>query len=272
MTASGAEQIGRRYDESTPMSHAFNDGQIHLSYWYGADDPTPMVEASQRITRKVADALGLRPGERVLDAGCGLGAPAILIARETGAVVTGVTVSTVEVQEAAKRAAEAGLGDTVRFEHGDYMALPFADGSFDAVLAIESLLHAPDPARALAEFRRVLRPGGRLALAEYTVEAGMSAEEAGRFARDMLMNTLLSLPAWLDALRAAGFRVEEYTQCGPRVFGMGPKYLDSAAQVRDTLVAKFGEEGYAGLELGLSAFMAPGAERIGYAIVAARRP
>src|SRR6478609_1061877 len=58
------------FEEFFAMQDAFNDGQAHQGYWYDDEDHTPMIEASQRLTRKVADSLRLRKGERVLDVGC----------------------------------------------------------------------------------------------------------------------------------------------------------------------------------------------------------
>lgn len=274
MTATTADSVdfGKQYDESSPISDTFNEGQVHLSYWYGEEDDTPMAEASKRITRKVADALGLRAGERVLDAGCGLGAPAILIAQETGALVTGVTISEFEAAEGTRKAAAAGLADRAVFRHGDYMALPFEDGAFDAVLAIESIQCASDRVRALRELLRVLRPGGRITVADYTTEAGMTLQEAEEFAAGIGLSRLPTMSEWLGVLREAGFTVEEHTQCGPRVFGMGGKIVASAEALRDKLAAKFGDEVVDGLKQALTDFFTPGPERIGYAIVSARKP
>ena len=265
-------EIGKRYDESSPVSGTFNAGQAHLAYWYGAHDDTTMVDAARRLTRKVADALGLRAGEHLLDAGCGPGAPALQIAEETGARVTGISVSAFEVTEAGKRAAAHGLGDRVRFEYGDWMALSYPDGTFDAVMAVETLQCAPDLGVALDEFHRVLRPGGRITVADYSSEDRMTDDEAEEFSATFGINKPPRLAGWIAALSGAGFVVEEYTQCGRRVFGMTAKYLDSAEGARDALVAKFGEDVMPGLRDGLAHFFAVGPERLGYAIVSARKP
>jgi cyclopropane fatty-acyl-phospholipid synthase-like methyltransferase len=264
--------MGQRYDESASITDIINEGQVHLSYWYGEEDSTPLREASRRITRKVADALNLRPGDRVLDAGCGLGLPALDVAETTGAHVTGITVSQAEVDAAAARAAEARMQEQVHYQRADFMALPFPDASFDAVLAMESLIHAPDLAQVLREFHRVLRPGGRVGLVDYTLESEASADEVEEFFTGLGLNNLLTLSGWLEAFTAAGFAVEEYTQCGPRVFGMGPKYVEAARGVRERVVALFGNEAYEGLEGGLAGFFEISAGRIGYVIAAFGKP
>lgn len=265
-------EVARAYDESTPMSDSFNDGQVHLSYWMGAHDDTPMVEASRRLTRKVAASLGLRRDEHLLDAGCGLGSPAILIAEEFGSRVTGINVSKVQVDEAERRAAASGVADRVRFRHGDYMSLSFPDDSFDGVLAMESLQCAPDLGQVLRELFRVLRPGGIVALSDLTMEDGWSLAEAERYAESMNINRMPSMPEWLAALRAAGFEIEEYTQCGHRVLGPASRYRDAAEESRDALVASCGEASYTGMVQGMGMFLAPGPTRLGYAIISARKP
>ncbi|MTE22524.1 methyltransferase domain-containing protein [Streptomyces sp. TRM43335] len=272
-TTAEATREGERWDRSSPVSDVFNEGQAHLGYWYGPDDGTPMAEASRRLTRKVVDVLGVRADQHVLDAGCGPGGPALLVAEETGARVTGVTVSRFEAEAGAGKAAARGLSDRVRFEHGDYARLGHhADGSFDAVMAMESLQYAPDLPGALAELFRVLRPGGALTMTDYTLAPGVPPRERDALAEQLALPHLQPVEAWLDALRETGFAVEEYTQCGPRVFGMGPKYVEAAEHGRDRIGAAFGPEAVSGLKEAMGRFFATGGERIAYSVVTVRRP
>jgi cyclopropane fatty-acyl-phospholipid synthase-like methyltransferase len=266
-----AEQAGQVYDVVSPMVDAFGDGQFHLSYWYGPADDTPFVAAAERVSRKVSDALGLRPGDHLLDAGCGPGATAVLIGTETGARITGISVSQYDVDESTRRAKAAGLADRLRFEQGDYMALAFPDGTFDAVMAIESLLCAPDLGHVLRELHRVLRPGGAVALSHCTLEKPMPAELGRGFAESIMATTLPTLQEWVGALREAGFDIEEYTQFGPRVLGMPEKFFQAVADTRDTMVATAGEGAVTAFEEGLRKFFAPGPEYVGYAIIAGRK-
>jgi SAM-dependent methyltransferase len=115
--------------------------------------------------------LELRPGERVLDFGCGGGRHALEAMRH-GALVTALDADAKELAQAAawvtamldedKQTAEAGgLGHAVV---GDGKALPFADGCFDKVVAAEVLEHVPDDRAVMAELARVLRPGGAIAV------------------------------------------------------------------------------------------------------------
>jgi SAM-dependent methyltransferase len=103
------------------------------------------------------DAAGVSRGMKVLDVCCGPG-PLAAGALERGAEATGLDLSEAAVELARK------LVPNGRFQQGDAQALPFAEGSFDAVVCGYGLMHLPVPAAALREMLRVLRPGGRAAM------------------------------------------------------------------------------------------------------------
>lgn len=112
----------------------------------------------------VIDLANVREGERVLDLGCGTG-NAALVAAARNAVVTGLDPASRLVAVAQHRALKAGL--SAHFAVGDAQALSLPDGSFDCVVAVFSVIFAPDPLRAAAEMRRVTRPGGRMLLSSW---------------------------------------------------------------------------------------------------------
>jgi 2-polyprenyl-3-methyl-5-hydroxy-6-metoxy-1,4-benzoquinol methylase len=109
--------------------------------------------------------LGVKPGTRLLDVGCGAGQLALIAAR-AGAQVTGCDIATNWIEEAQKRAAAERLNIT--FEEGDAEALPYKDGQFDAVVSLVGAMFAPRPDLVAAELTRVCRPGGMIAMANWT--------------------------------------------------------------------------------------------------------
>jgi SAM-dependent methyltransferase len=113
------------------------------------------------------DRLGVDPGTSLLDVACGSGQLA-LIAAGMGAKVTGVDIATNAILAARGRAASEGYD--VRFDEGDAEALPYEAGSFDVVASLFGAMFAPRPELVAAELLRVCRPGGRIAMANWTRE------------------------------------------------------------------------------------------------------
>jgi demethylmenaquinone methyltransferase / 2-methoxy-6-polyprenyl-1,4-benzoquinol methylase len=110
----------------------------------------------------------VKPTDEVLDCACGTGDLTRLFAKSGARRVVGLdfTAEMLEIAEAKRRAGHAGDSITSYIE-GDAMALPFADGSFDIVSIAFGIRNVADPHKVLAEFRRVLRPGGRLVILEF---------------------------------------------------------------------------------------------------------
>jgi ubiquinone/menaquinone biosynthesis C-methylase UbiE len=124
-----------------------------------------------RVTEPAADAFvelrRLVPGMRVLDVACGTGNLAIPAAR-CGAVVFGVDIAPNLLDQARARAGAEGLD--IAFREGDAEALPFDDAAFDTVLSMFGAMFAPDPGLVARELARVCRPGGTIAMANWTPE------------------------------------------------------------------------------------------------------
>jgi SAM-dependent methyltransferase len=115
------------------------------------------------------DRLGLAPGDRVLDMGCGAGRHAFEALRRGGHVVAfdrdgDELAGVLDMFAAMREAGEVPAGAEADVKQGDALSLPFGDGEFDRVVAAEVLEHIPDDGDAIAELVRVLRPGGTLAV------------------------------------------------------------------------------------------------------------
>jgi demethylmenaquinone methyltransferase/2-methoxy-6-polyprenyl-1,4-benzoquinol methylase len=134
---------------------------------YDAMNRTMTMGLDRRWRRLTAEAV-VRPGDAVLDACCGTGDLAIACAR-AGGRVTGLDFSERMLERARRKAPE------LEWIEGDLLALPFADQSLDAATVGFGLRNVEDLGRALSELRRVLRPGGRLAVLEITRPRGLLA-------------------------------------------------------------------------------------------------
>ncbi|MCL7430175.1 cyclopropane-fatty-acyl-phospholipid synthase family protein [Streptomyces sp. YS415] len=184
------EETGRRRGRAhtkgrdrTAVSHHYDVGNdfyrlvlgpsfvYSCAYWpqytlhaRGLDRPTPptLEQAQHDKLDLVCRKLGLRPGQRLLDVGCGWGSMAMHAAAAYGVRVTGVTISVEQAELARKRVAEAGLGDLVEIRVQDYRDV--TDGPYDAISSIGMAEHVGAEAYRTyaARLHGLLRPGGRL--------------------------------------------------------------------------------------------------------------
>src|SRR4051812_2833504 len=158
------------YDRVTAAWTLLLGEELHYGVFHTGDEDLPTATAA--LTDAMVQAARVHPGDRLLDVGCGTGAPACRLAGEHGVEVVGITTSPAGVAAAAARADRAGLGRRATFAERDGMDNGFPDASFDRVWALESshLMRRRD--RLLAECARVLRPGGRLVLCDIVLRRG----------------------------------------------------------------------------------------------------
>lgn len=134
---------------------------------WGAGNFDEVADTIADVHKTVIERLNLAPGERFLDIACGTGRVCEL-ASSTGATVVGVDLAPALIDVAKRRAEERGLH--IDYSVGDAERLEFEDASFDAVSSTFGLMFAPTQEAVAAELARVTRPGGRIALANWTPE------------------------------------------------------------------------------------------------------
>jgi ubiquinone/menaquinone biosynthesis C-methylase UbiE len=117
--------------------------------------------------------LDLAPGKRLLDIACGAGGPALRIATATGCSVVGIDVHEQALTTARSLASQRGLAERAQFRVTDATGpVPFSAGSFDAITCIDAINHFPDRPCVIAEWARLLKPGGRLLFTDPTTMTG----------------------------------------------------------------------------------------------------
>lgn len=137
-----------------------------------AGDYGKIAESIKDEAAEFIERLDLQAGEKVLDVACGTGNLAIPAAKK-GAEVTGIDIASNLVEQARKRAEAEGVN--CRFDEGDAEALPYRDGSFDTVVTMFGAMFAPRPEKTAEELKRVCRPGGRIAMINWTPD-GFAAQ------------------------------------------------------------------------------------------------
>jgi len=121
---------------------------------------------SREATLDLARLVGIEAGMRVLDVGGGLGGPARTLASEFGCLVEVLDLTEEFCRAGAAFTTRTGLSDLVSFRHGSALEMPYPDAGFDVAWTQHSSMNIADKGRLYGEIRRVLRPGGRLALHE----------------------------------------------------------------------------------------------------------
>lgn len=141
-----------------------NSLAIHYGYW---DEAVKTFPGSLiRMNEVMMMTAAIQPSDEVLDAGCGVGGSSIFLASMLGCKVTGITLSERQVELATANATNKKIDDVVCFKTMNYCATDFPDNSFDVVWGCESICYADSKEQFIKEAFRLLKPGGRLVVAD----------------------------------------------------------------------------------------------------------
>lgn len=192
------------------------------------DDAQPRSFVTRSELRRIGREIGVGPGQTFVDLGCGQGGPSMWVARETGAALVGIDLSSYGIARAQEAKEELGLADRARFMVGDLTATGLPDAGFDGAMSVDVLWSVPDKAAALREVARILQAGARLVFTNWD--------------RD------LSPPGYppplsdhRPLLEAAGFEVETY-EVQPDAERLRRAYYERLVAAEEELVREMGEE------------------------------
>jgi len=241
---------------------------INLGYWPGAKE---IGEAQIALVHLLAGCAPDLAGARVLDVGSGLAGAAIILASHYGAQVDCLNVVEQQVFWSKEMVRMHGLENRVRVHVGSACDMPFADGAFDVVFCLEAAHCFADKPRFLAESRRVLRPGGRLLMAD-----AVATSQNYLLRWEWLAQLpLVTWSDWRGFILASGLDLEEERSITGEVYPGFMQWLDRE-QPRDRLLRRLirrawlKESGWrrrvgslARLPLQLLSLLAPLARRLG---------
>lgn len=204
----------------------------------GADPARPSQEAlapydqfhtrGLEATAEIADALHVEPGHHLLDIGSGIGGPARYLHSRFGCQVTGIDLTAEFCDVARHLTGRLGFGEAVRFEHGDALAMPFEDASFEGAYSMNVSMNIADKDALYREVRRVLKAGGWLLLSEIARGTGPELDYPVPWAAGPEASFLSTPEATRAGLEAAGFEVLRFRSTEKEA-------LESSARAREIL-------------------------------------
>lgn len=192
---------------------------MHAGFW---DETTQTLsQALMKENEVLADMAYIKAGERVLDAGCGVGGSSIYLAEKRGCKVTGITLCAKQVQTAQQKAKEKKLTVYPEFLEMDYTNTKFPDETFDVVWALESVCHAADKRDFIREAWRILKRRGRLILADGFKSRNEYSESERKYLDSAFngwaVNSIESVPNFEKFLNEQGFKNIIKTDATPKV-------------------------------------------------------
>lgn len=204
-------RIQKYYTITQPFYEHFWHGKaLGLHYGFWTDGVKNRRGAIARENEILADLAGVKKGDLVLDAGCGIGGSSIWLAENRGANVVGLNIVDKQLVKGKDLVRKRNLTPKTDFVKGDFQELPFRDEAFDAFWSLESIEHATNLQNFMQEAFRVLKPGGKIIIAgTFLGEKDVSPEEkrqmdigqsvAGCF------NDFRTAEANIEIMRKAGF-------------------------------------------------------------------
>ncbi len=196
--------------------------------WSGRLVGHAMARQHRSLTVWTIGLMKVQPADRILDVGCGGGMAVSLLSEAARyGFVSGLDYSREMVRQASRRNEEAVRGGRVEIQHGDAMALPYGDETFDKVCGIETFYFWPDPLRGLREAYRVLKSGGQVTITlEMSKEASRKTSGLGKYLSERyaeraarLGQRIVSGSELTELLSQAGFRGARYVTEPDRSLG-----------------------------------------------------
>lgn len=270
MDPNEANRVAAHYDSPEgQLAPELFGGHVHWGYWDAEHAGDSFAVAADRLTQIMIDRTEVRPGDRFIDIGCGVGGPALKLGRTKRCFVDGITISKFQQESATARAKAEGLQGRLRFIHGDALAIPSPDHAYDGGWFFESIFHMGHAA-ALREASRVLKPGALLLLTDLPA-LPHTTDEFRAFADKHTHSQFVTMGDYAGLMADAGFELLGIDDISTNVMSyLVPKLRETIELNRSRIAAAISGDVEKQIDNWLYAFEYY-SEQLGYVIVAARK-
>ncbi len=229
----------------------WHNGYLNFGLWEeGIED---YIKAAENLVHRMGTLLGLNETSKLLDVAPGMGTQDVYLSQNFSPIsIDGLDVTWGHIEHGRRRASEANLEDRVRFHHGTAIELPFPDGSFTHVLSIEGPEHFDTREKFLHEARRVLQPGGVIAMADFIVKnpprnpLEKLVAEAARKLWQVPRANVYPATVYKQKMQEVGFEDIEILEIGASVIPgyyfeqMRPETVRAISKIRGFALARLG--------------------------------
>jgi len=225
--------VANYYDQTEVHYRRFWKFEEALGLHYGiwSEGIKNLKDAVLNTNALLAKLGEIKSTDTVLDAGCGVGGSAIFLAKSIGCSVTGITLSEKQAATATEFADKRGVSKLVSFKAMNYTSTTFADNSFEFVWAIESMQTATDKSDFLKEAKRVLKPGGKIVIADCFKSYNYPFNE-NKLMKLMFhgwaVSDVLSLDELTEKAEQSGFKLEKEHDVTKEVYPSVVKFFFAA--------------------------------------------
>ena len=251
-TASAHERkVENLYSGGVENFADWHNGYLNFGLW--ENGIADYIKAAENLVHRMGSILGLNETSKLLDVAPGMGTQDIyLLNNFAPQSIDGLDVTWKHIEHGRRRSREAGAEDRVRFHHGTAIELPFPDGSFTHVLSIEGPEHFDTREKFLHEARRVLQPGGVIAMADFIVKnpprnpIEKLVAEAARKLWQVPRANVYSGEVYRQKMQAAGFEKVEIEEIGASVIPgyyfeqMRPETIRAISRIRGFALGRLG--------------------------------
>jgi len=229
----------------------FHSGYLNFGLW--EDGIADYVRAAENLVHRMGTILGLNESSKLLDVAPGMGTQDIYLSENFSPLsIVGLDVTWGHVEHGRRRALEAKVEDRVQFHHGTAIELPFPEGAFTHILSIEGPEHFDTREKFLHEARRVLQPGGVIAMADFIVKKAPRnlferfVADAARRLWQVPRANVYPAEVYRTKMELAGFEEVEIQEIGASVIPgyyfeqMRPETIQAISKIRGYRLARLG--------------------------------